>query len=39
MNEEAKKVLELLRQLRFEQTKVFFYMVKGAALIAREKAN
>lgn len=37
MNEEVKKVLELLRQLKFEQTKEFFYMVKGAAFVAKDQ--
>lgn len=35
MNEEVKKVLELLRQLKFEQTKEFYYMVKGAVFAAQ----
>ncbi len=35
MNEEVKKVLELLRQLKFEQTKEFFYMVKGAVFVSQ----
>ncbi len=37
MTEEAKKVLELLRQLKFEQTKEFFYMVKGAVFVAQDQ--
>lgn len=30
MSEEAKKFIELFRQLDFKQTKEFCYMVKGA---------
>lgn len=36
MNEETKRFLELLRKLNFNQTKEFFYMVKGAVIVANE---
>lgn len=37
MTEEAKKVIELVRQLNIEQTIEFLYMLKGAVFIAKEQ--
>ena len=34
MAEEAKKVIELVRQLNIEQTIEFLYLLKGAVFIA-----
>lgn len=36
MNEEAIKVLQLIRQLNFEEFKKFYYMTKGATVIAKK---
>lgn len=36
MNEEAIKVLQLIRQLNFEELKKFYYMTKGAAVVAKK---
>ncbi len=37
MTEEAKKVIELVRQLNIEQTIEFLYMLKGAVFIAKDQ--
>lgn len=36
MNEEAMKVLKLIRKLNFEELKKFYYMTKGAAVVAKK---
>lgn len=35
MNEEKRKFIELLRQLKFEQIKEIYYMSKGANVVAK----
>lgn len=34
MNNESKKLINLIRQLNFEELKKFYYMIKGAVVIA-----
>lgn len=37
MNEEAIKVLRLIRKLNFEEYKRFFYMLAGANVVAQKE--
>lgn len=37
MKEEAVKFITLLRQLNFDELKQFYYMVKGANVVARNE--
>lgn len=36
MNQEALMLITLIRQLNFEELKKFYYMTKGAAVVAKE---
>lgn len=39
MKEEAMKLITLLRQLNFEELKKFYYMTKGAAVVAEKSGS
>ncbi len=39
MNEESKEFIRLVRLLNFDELKQFYYMIKGAGVIAENKVK
>lgn len=37
MNNESKELINLIRQLNFEELKKFYYMIKGAIVVANNR--